>query len=163
MGAEMSFDWSDKAVTELKRLFDEGLSMSQIAAAIGAPSRNSVIGKLHRNGMFRGKPKPVPRPPRVQRKGVHTAKAWKPRKPTPAPEPAAPPLGEISAVPQPCTLMELTNETCRWPIGEGADMLFCGSPSDMHNGRPYCQFHTRMGLAPRTTTRRPFIPMRKTA
>lgn len=158
MGAEMSFDWTKEAVAELKRLFDEGLSMSQIAAAIGAPSRNSVIGKLHRNGMFRGKPKPVPRPPRVQRNG---AKAWKPRAPVPYYEPA-PELGTISAVPQPCTLMDLTNETCRWPIGEGAEMFYCGCPTaDVAAGCPYCDLHRRIAYQTYTTTRRPFIPMRK--
>lgn len=153
----MNFDWNDEAVAELKRLFDEGLSMSQIAAALspgGGLTRNAVIGKLHRNGMFRGVPPPKPKAPRQQR--GHRAKAWKPR--------ATPGKPVPTFEPQRCTIMQLTNETCRWPIGEGRDMLFCGSPSaDLHNGRPYCQFHTLVAVPPRaTTTRRPFIPMRKT-
>lgn len=37
------------------------------------------------------------------------------------------------------TILELNDETCRWPIGEGASMFFCGAePLD---GKPYCGAH----------------------
>lgn len=167
MRDEHSFPWNDETDGELRRLFDLGFSGSQIAADLAGRfghylTRCAVLGRLGRLGLKRGRPNPVPRPPRVQR---HGAKAWKPRAPTPASEPEPVAIApEVMPVPQPCALMDLTDETCRWPIGEGTDMLFCGErTADLHNGRPYCQMHERMAYAPRAATRRPFIPMRKSA
>lgn len=47
----MPFAWTEDAVEAMKRLYKQGYSASQIAVQIGAPSRNAVIGKLHRAGM----------------------------------------------------------------------------------------------------------------
>jgi hypothetical protein len=46
------------------------------------------------------------------------------------------------APPQGLTAMELTNDTCRWPQGEGP-YTFCGNPTHRHvNGRAvYCEAH----------------------
>lgn len=43
--------WTDERVAELRRLWDEGKSASQIERAVGAPSRSAVIGKVHRLGL----------------------------------------------------------------------------------------------------------------
>lgn len=43
--------WSDERVDELKKLWAEGLSASQIAGRFGTVSRNAVIGKVHRLGL----------------------------------------------------------------------------------------------------------------
>ncbi|MGB3583587.1 MAG: GcrA family cell cycle regulator, partial [Roseiarcus sp.] len=43
--------WTAEAVEDLKRLAFEGRSASAIAAALGAPSRNAVIGKANRIGI----------------------------------------------------------------------------------------------------------------
>jgi GcrA cell cycle regulator len=43
--------WTDEAIDTLRRLALEGRSASSIAAAIGAPSRNAVIGKANRIGV----------------------------------------------------------------------------------------------------------------
>ena len=40
--------WTDERVEQLKKLWAEGLSASQIAAQLGGVSRNAVIGKVHR-------------------------------------------------------------------------------------------------------------------
>lgn len=47
------FQWTDQALAELRRLHAGGFSFSQIAAAIGCPSRNAVIGKANRIGLVR--------------------------------------------------------------------------------------------------------------
>lgn len=49
------FDWSDEtALATLKRMHAEGATASQIAKALGhGLTRNSVIGKIHRLGLFR--------------------------------------------------------------------------------------------------------------
>jgi len=44
--------WTPDMIEDLKRLWQEGLSCSQIARAIGCGlTRNGVIGKIHRMGM----------------------------------------------------------------------------------------------------------------
>ncbi|MCJ2079989.1 GcrA family cell cycle regulator [Methylobacterium sp. J-090] len=43
--------WSDERVDLLRRLWQEGLSASQIAAQLGGVTRNAVIGKVHRLGL----------------------------------------------------------------------------------------------------------------
>ena len=51
-----AWTWNDERVEQLKKLWAEGKSASQIAAEIGGVSRNAVIGKVHRLGLS-GRPK----------------------------------------------------------------------------------------------------------
>jgi len=46
------------------------------------------------------------------------------------------------------TLMELTERTCKWPIGDPAtdDFWFCGLPSQA--GKPYCDAHVGVAFQP---------------
>ena len=65
-------NWTDDRVELLKKLWNDGLSASQIAAELGGISRNSVIGKVHRLGLSGPGEEPVGlrwpriRKPRVQ-------------------------------------------------------------------------------------------------
>ena len=43
--------WTDERVEQLKKLWSDGLSASQIAAELGNVTRNAVIGKVHRLGL----------------------------------------------------------------------------------------------------------------
>src|SRR5258706_5925282 len=43
--------WTDERVEQLKKLWSEGLSASQIAGRLGGVTRNAVIGKVHRLGL----------------------------------------------------------------------------------------------------------------
>jgi GcrA cell cycle regulator len=44
--------WTDERVELLKRLWNQGLSASQIAGELaGGVTRNAVIGKVHRLGL----------------------------------------------------------------------------------------------------------------
>ena len=55
--------WTDERVDQLKSLWTEGLSASQIARALGGVTRNAVIGKVHRLGLAgRAAPSRVDRP-----------------------------------------------------------------------------------------------------
>ena len=55
--------WTSERVETLKKLWNEGLSASQIAAELGGVTRNAVIGKIHRLGLSgRIKPRPSSRP-----------------------------------------------------------------------------------------------------
>jgi GcrA cell cycle regulator len=65
MMVDAGASWSDERVELLKKLWNDGLSASQIAAQMGGVTRNAVIGKVHRLGLSgRGKAKasPTPRP-----------------------------------------------------------------------------------------------------
>ena len=46
-------------------------------------------------------------------------------------------------VEQRLTLLQLSEHTCKWPIGDPltADFYFCGQHAN--DGRPYCEFHSR--------------------
>src|SRR5258708_57399 len=59
--------WSDERVEELKKLWESGLSASQIAAELGNVTRNAVIGKVHRLGLSGRAKSPASAAPR-QRK-----------------------------------------------------------------------------------------------
>src|SRR3569623_2318837 len=44
-------NWTDDRVEQLKKLWESGLSASQIAAELGNITRNAVIGKVPRLGL----------------------------------------------------------------------------------------------------------------
>ncbi|MGB8400355.1 GcrA family cell cycle regulator [Bradyrhizobium sp.] len=136
--------WTDERVERLKNRFEAGLSCRQIAADIGV-SRNAVIGKLHRLNLSRenGDTRPLARNGAAKR---HRPKA--------GPRLQYRMLQAVYAEPQPdaesiasahcCSLLELSNERCRWPISHpGAeDFCFCGNTPV--EGQPYCAGHTRL-------------------
>src|ERR1700686_3952219 len=50
--------WTDERIDQLKSLWEQGMTASQIADALGGVSRNAVIGKAHRLGL-QSRPSPV--------------------------------------------------------------------------------------------------------
>ncbi len=50
-------------------------------------------------------------------------------------------------------LMELTERTCKWPVGDPAteDFWFCGLP--VQQGKPYCEAHVGVAFQPMSTRR----------
>jgi GcrA cell cycle regulator len=150
--------WNSERVAALKRGFDAGLSCSLIAREIGV-SRNAVIGKMNRMGLTRPKEAIVrqlraPRPVRPKLPAV-----WRPPRRPPTvvaqhemlrvafPEPA-PRSEDIPFNGRGCTLLELGQEKCRWPISSpgAADFCFCGNAPV--KGLPYCPGHARMAYRP---------------
>src|SRR6185503_19415950 len=55
-GKHMS--WTDERIEQLKQLWTNGMTASQIADELGGVSRNAVIGKAHRLGL-QSRPSPV--------------------------------------------------------------------------------------------------------
>ncbi len=51
------------------------------------------------------------------------------------------------------TLMELTERTCKWPVGDPAteDFWFCGLPTVA--GKPYCEAHVGVAFQPMSARR----------
>jgi GcrA cell cycle regulator len=160
--------WTDERVELLKKLWAEGLSASQIAGELGNVTRNAVIGKVHRLGLS-GRAKPNrssasrprrPRAPRAPRgegsyvsvgntalKTNAVAVAVPKAEPAPVAELVIPPAERKS-------ILELTESTCKWPIGDPMeeDFHFCGRDSEI--GMPYCTHHARIAYQPIQDRRR---------
>lgn len=51
------------------------------------------------------------------------------------------------------SLMELTERTCKWPVGDPAteDFWFCGLP--VQQGKPYCEAHVGVAFQPMSARR----------
>ena len=60
---------------------------------------------------------------------------------------------EIEKKARKLTLMELTERTCKWPIGDPATdkFWFCGLPSQP--GKPYCEAHVGVAFQPMSSRR----------
>jgi len=95
--------WTDERIETLKKMWDSGMTATQIAEELGGVSRNAVIGKAHRLGLP-ARPSPVkpnearsetprtdaPRPAPV----AAAAAAPEPRAAAPEPKPVAPTVAE---------------------------------------------------------------------
>ncbi len=157
--------WTDERVELLKKLWSDGLSASQIATELGGITRNAVIGKVHRLGLS-GRAKSttaaVARPRRARsssptlrmarvsiRGNTALAHAYEVEADA-APEA----IENVIPLGQRRTILELTEGTCRWPIGDpgDSDFFFCGGRPI--NGLPYCAYHARLAYQPATDRRR---------
>jgi GcrA cell cycle regulator len=47
-----------------------------------------------------------------------------------------------------CSLLELTNQTCRWPISNATDVEFWFCGNEPVKGLPYCAGHARIAYRP---------------
>jgi GcrA cell cycle regulator len=142
-GIETKGTWTDERIARLKSCFAAGLTCRQIANEIGV-TRNAVIGKIARlnlSGIRDARMparKPAPRPARPRIVTQHQILRALRAEPEPGREAAA-----ITSLHR-CSLMELGQGHCRWPINEpGAeDFGFCGDQPVP--GLPYCAAHARL-------------------
>ena len=153
--------WTDERVEALKKLWQDGLSASQIAKQLGGVTRNAVIGKVHRLGLSgRATPSKPARPafkaPRPQRPA-----AAAPAAPRRLAEPAAPvvvaptasPVRYVEEEPGSATVLTLGAHMCKWPIGDPSsdNFTFCGRRA---SEGPYCGEHARVAYQPAQTKKR---------
>jgi len=133
--------WADESrVERLKELWANGHSTSWIAADLGnGITRNSVIGKIHRLGLsepmvkIARAPKPLkePKQPKEQKSRVCISKANGNTGTLRLFESASmemAPLRCVEIVPLHLSLNDLTDETCKYPYGDGPVFTFCGHP-----------------------------------
>jgi GcrA cell cycle regulator len=151
--------WTDERVELLKKLWQDGLSASQIAKQLGGVTRNAVIGKVHRLGLS-GRATPS----KPARTGV---KAPRPARPvTSAPsaprrissEPVslhapAPPVRYVEEAPGTATVLTLGAHMCKWPIGDPSqdNFTFCGRRA---GDGPYCHEHSQVAYQPAQAKKR---------
>ena len=155
--------WTDERVESLKKLWQDGLSASQIAKQLGGVTRNAVIGKVHRLGLSgRAAPSKPARPafkaPRPARPAAAAPAA--PRRiaePTAvaaaAPTPAPAPVRYVEEAPGTATGLTVGAHMCKWPIGDPSSdsVTFCGRRQDEG---PYCMEHARVAYQPVQTKKR---------
>ncbi|MCG6882506.1 MAG: GcrA cell cycle regulator [Silicimonas sp.] len=170
--------WTDERVETLKKMWAEGQSASQIAKELGGVTRNAVIGKVHRLGLSNRAGSSAPAPEKKPAKDAPKKAAAKlaekvvevtvtPRKPiVPAGQPLPPQpsaneispealatVREVEKGAKRISLMELTERTCKWPIGDPAtdDFWFCGLA--VQQGKPYCEAHVGVAFQPMSNRR----------
>ena len=158
--------WTEEREEKVKKLWAEGLSASQIAAQLGDVSRNAVIGKVHRLNLASrskgGRPR-APGAPRASRAKsaasapasalVQTSTPYVPAAQASAHARAAMVIAPVSLR---LTLTELTEHTCKWPIGDPLkdDFSFCGVQAT----HAYCSYHAKLAYQPVSESRRPKPP-----
>ena len=144
----MIWTWTDERVELLKKLWSDGLSASQIAGELGGITRNAVIGKVHRLGLSGRAKTPsssVPRPRKPRAPSTFSRSSSRPAmRGNTALAHAMPALEmemEVDSEPemidniipmgQRCTILQLTEATCHWPIGDpgSPEFFFCGGKS----------------------------------
>lgn len=116
-------------------------------------TKNAVIGKMGRSKIAaphpKGNNKPTERAAKIKRPKFNFAKPFS----VPIVDNSPPTMP--TEFPNKCSLLELTNETCRFPIGDplAADFFFCGQPeADLSNKVPYCRAHARAAVSYRQST-----------
>lgn len=136
--------WTAERETLLRKLWDEGLSASQISLALACGmTRNAVIGKVRRMNLSRRAPswtkftreerllrnlelKAQALERQARRRAAQRGKAVARREP----------VALIWAGSLNLTLLELERGQCHFPFGDGPTYLFCGQP--VQKGSSYC-------------------------
>ena len=162
--------WTDERVELLKKLWADGLSASQIAGELGGITRNAVIGKVHRLGLSGRAKSPSSSAPRARKPRSHMMRVQRPMsrgntalalayEMDQEPEPEL--IENIIPLGQRRTLLELNEDTCRWPIGDPAtsEFFFCGGKP--LTGLPYCNYHSRAAYQPANERRNRKPPFRQ--
>jgi GcrA cell cycle regulator len=138
----------------LKDRIRAGFSCGQIARELGV-SRNAVIGKTNRLGLSRLKnsiPGQAKQTGRQQNARPRTVvRQINLRALCSNPQLAFAELSGESA--KPCSLFDLQQWHCRWPMGDptSEDFRFCGSRPMA--GLPYCPAHAQMPSSPDAVAR----------
>ncbi|WP_224826449.1 GcrA family cell cycle regulator [Cognatishimia sp. MH4019] len=112
-------------------------------------------------------PKPAPKPdlktePAIEQKSAIPARkqiipAGQPLPPQPSANEISPEalakVNEVEKKAKKLSLMELTERTCKWPVGDPAteDFWFCGLP--VKAGKPYCEAHVGVAFQPMSSRR----------
>ena len=156
--------WTEERLRHLRRRWKQGARAREIGAELGV-SANAVIAKIHRLGIARlspyggapGRRQKLQNIPRAARPQYARRPAFSLRRVRPAPpllkakrylEYAR--LDEQIPLAQRRSLLALSDDNCRWPVGEAGSpsFFFCGA--QVLRNKPYCAAHcARAYLRPR--------------
>ena len=151
--------WSEADVAKLRDMAAKGMTSREIARELGEGfTRNSVIGKTQRMGIWLGRSKPA-----------EPAEPEKLIEPEPVVEPSPIPTATIYHLkpkmvvrrlpvepPKPTNnqvfLMALTPNMCRFPVNrDGEKTLFCGDPTESGS---WCSDHRKRVFVPKPGVKR---------
>ena len=139
--------WTPEREEKLKELWKKGHTASQIANLIGGTTRNAVIGKAHRlNLQARAGSKKTYSKTTLKN---NTSTEVKTEKLSRKARFKALLLDKSFEPENPKKLEELTDLTCRWPIGHPYEekFYFCGrKPMEKF---PYCKLHVLYAFQPK--------------
>ena len=144
--------WTEESIEVLKRLALEGRSANVIAQALGAASRNAVIGKANRIGVRLNGDGRLSAPgsgPRRARRLPASSFPCDVRTKSPHRRNALWAFADAEVGDMRRTRFEdIRQAACRWPLGDPrcGDFAYCGlAPAE---GRSYCPGHCRMAYRP---------------
>ena len=171
--------WTPERVELLIKMWEEGVAASTIAKELGKVTRNAVIGKANRLGLqhqflvdasSQELEKPVSQTGNDgsgnnianvassrKRAQFQVISADKPLPPQPSAneisQEAIAKVREVEKFARNISLMELTERTCKWPLGDPAtdSFSFCGLPAMA--GKPYCEAHAGVAFQPANARR----------
>ena len=141
--------WTDEKVQKLKELWKKGHTASQIAEMLGDTTRNAVIGKAHRLNLEARAPSKS-----SHTSGTSSGQNKIQRRPSQQPLTRKQKFQSIlldkNFEPEnPKSLEELTESTCKWPIGHPNEekFYFCGRKPE--GDFPYCKLHVLYAFQPK--------------
>ena len=139
--------WTSEKVEKLKELWSKGHTASQIAEMLGDTTRNAVIGKAHRLNL-------EARAPSKQSSSSRSKDNKQVVRRSPAPMSRKAKFQSILLdknfeAENPKSLEELTENTCKWPIGhpDEESFYFCGRSS--LKDFSYCKLHLLYAYQPK--------------
>ena len=142
--------WTPEREEKLRALWKKGHSASQIASMLGDATRNTVIGKAHRlNLEARAPSKKSTLKINAENTGNIIKSEVKTQKLGRKARFRALLLDKSFEQENPKKLEELTDETCRWPLGHPYEekFYFCGrKPMEKF---PYCKLHVLYAFQPK--------------
>jgi len=147
--------WTRLQIRQLRQRWSTGASADQIARELGAGiSRDAVLAKIRRLGLL-GRRRHDRRPSARTAIRAIAFDAIPDQLRARTSEPRRHPIWVVEAKPyvddpgadanippaQRRSLLELSDEACRWPVGDPArsDFFFCGAAVQI--GKPYCIDH----------------------
>ena len=137
--------WTPERENKLKELWSKGHTASQIAGLLGETTRNAVIGKAHRLNL-EARTVSKKKSSQVKSQNVAPIKGAKLSRKARFKSLL---LDKDFEPENPKKLEELTDETCRWPIGHPYEekFYFCGRKS--LEKFPYCKLHVLYAFQPK--------------
>ena len=138
--------WTPEREEKLKEFWKKGHTASKIAELIGNTTRNAIIGKAHRLNL---QARAASKKSSPKTNTENNRSEVKPQKLGRKARFRALLLDKNSEQENPKKLEELTDETCRWPIGHPYEekFYFCGRKS--MEKFPYCKLHVLYAFQPK--------------